>query len=445
MGDFQNTSMSLFSYQKQILYDISTITSIVVAIIVTYVCLKNGIYEVFPYFYLIPVVLIAYTRPKFGIYGTVLIGWLYFVLVYFWEIPDSQLFTLATIRFYLFVSIGVLVSVFSQEYWKGQETKNTLYNHSQAGIFSINTKTLEITDVNRKFAQMIGCECGDLIKKNLSSIISGSAERKSFLAKLDDFSRVEDIEVYLSGRDGLGRWALISASHIDEENIVCTVVDINDQKETQHSLMLANRKLHLLSTITRHDIFNKLTSTYGYLDLLRLKCPDPVPSDYISKLEDTTKEIQNLIAETQVYQDLGTQEPLWLELDKLTKTLRVPATVALNVNLKDVEVLADPMLKKVFSNLLDNSFRHGEHVTEIRVSFHKSDEDLVVVWEDNGIGIADDEKERIFDWGFGKNTGHGMFLIREILSLTNITIKETGESRKGARFEITVPRGSFRM
>ena len=101
------------------------------------------------------------------------------------------------------------------------------------------------------------------------------------------------------------------------------------------------------------------------------------------------------------------------------------------------------MLKKVFSNFLDNSLRHGERVTEIRVL--SAGEDLIVVWEDNGVGIAAEEKERIFEWGFGKSTGLGMFLIREILSLTSITIKETGQPGKGVQFEITVPEGHDRF
>jgi signal transduction histidine kinase len=102
------------------------------------------------------------------------------------------------------------------------------------------------------------------------------------------------------------------------------------------------------------------------------------------------------------------------------------------------------MFEKVFTNLLDNSIRHGQRVTEIRVSSHQSGRDMVVVWEDNGTGVAADEKERIFGQGFGKNTGLGLFLIREILSLTGITITETGEPGKGARFEITVPDRQYR-
>ncbi len=55
-----------------------------------------------------------------------------------------------------------------------------------------------------------------------------------------------------------------------------------------------------------------------------------------------------------------------------------------------------------------------------------------------------EDKERIFEWGFGKNTGLGLALSREILGITGITIHESGSPGKGAMFEITVPPGSFR-
>ena len=110
-----------------------------------------------------------------------------------------------------------------------------------------------------------------------------------------------------------------------------------------------------------------------------------------------------------------------------------------------VQIFSDPMLERGFFNLLDNSIRHGERVTEIRVSSHQSDGNLVVVWEDNGIGVENSEKEQIFDRGFGKNTGLGLFLVREILSLTCITITENGEPEKGTRFEVMVPNTGYRI
>lgn len=84
-------------------------------------------------------------------------------------------------------------------------------------------------------------------------------------------------------------------------------------------------------------------------------------------------------------------------------------------------------------------------MTQIRVASRPAGENLVIVWEDDGAGIAADNKELIFERGFGKNTGLGMFLVREILSLTGISIVENGVEGKGARFEMTVPAGSWRI
>ncbi|MCX6698237.1 MAG: hypothetical protein NTV84_11985 [Methanoregula sp.] len=64
--------------------------------------------------------------------------------------------------------------------------------------------------------------------------------------------------------------------------------------------------------------------------------------------------------------------------------------------------------------------------------------------EDDGDGVHAGEKERLFTQGFGKNTGLGLFLSREILAITGITITENGTLGKGARFEIHVPAGMWR-
>ncbi|MDD1696400.1 MAG: sensor histidine kinase, partial [Methanoregula sp.] len=61
-----------------------------------------------------------------------------------------------------------------------------------------------------------------------------------------------------------------------------------------------------------------------------------------------------------------------------------------------------------------------------------------------GKGIPVTEKEKIFEFGYGKGTGFGLFLIRELLGNTGITITETGEPGKGVKFEIVIPKGKFR-
>ena len=437
------------SRQKQILFDICTFASVIAAILLTYVCLTNGIYEVFPYFYLIPVVLIAFSRPKLGIYGTVLMGWLYFMLVWLWERPDSQLFTLATIRFYIFVSLGVLISVYSQEYQREEQKKRNLYYHSQAGAFSFNKKSLKITDTNQKFADMIQYDSDILKTRTLSDIIPSSAERELFLSRIDDLQITGDIELGLLARDETARWVLVSSVKMEEDEIVCTAVDITDHKEARNALILTNRKLNLLINITRHDILNQVTGLRAVVELSKEKTTDPDMLRFIEREETAAQNIQRQIEFAKNYEGIGAHAPEWQNIGKRVEELRSTVTdlrIDASAGLDTVEIFADPLLDKVFENLIDNSRRHGERVRHLSFSMQQDcPEFFSIVYEDDGIGVQETDKARIFEKGFGKNTGLGLFLSREILSITGLTMRETGISGNGARFEILVPKGKYRF
>jgi len=121
-------------------------------------------------------------------------------------------------------------------------------------------------------------------------------------------------------------------------------------------------------------------------------------------------------------------------------------SVIVEVDRPDLEILADPLFLKVFYNLIDNSLRYaGEGLQKIRVESQRSDDGLVITYTDDGVGVPDGDKKHLFERGFGKNTGFGLFLSREILSITGITIDETGTFGKGAEFTLRVPPGMYRF
>jgi PAS domain S-box-containing protein len=151
---------------------------------------------------------------------------------------------------------------------------------------------------------------------------------------------------------------------------------------------------------------------------------------------------------TREYEETGAGSQAWQHCRTLVD--RAAAQVApRNVVLKNdlpygIEVLADPLISRIFYNLADNAVRHGRKITTIRFSAEESGHDLLITCEDNGDGIPVDLKNKIFERGFGKHTGFGLFLSREILSITGIAIRETGEPGNGARFEIRIPEGYWR-
>lgn len=220
--------------------------------------------------------------------------------------------------------------------------------------------------------------------------------------------------------------------------------DVTGKKKGETALRRINRHLSLLNSVTRHDILNKITSILGYLDLAEEITTDSYLQELHKKVASAIQDISEQVEFAAIYQDIGTQEPHWHDIASILPDKHVPDNVTVQKKLDDVLLLADPMLPKVFFNLLDNSIRHGRTVSSIRISMRKEEEYLRIIWEDNGCGIPVDEKEQIFERGFGKNSGLGLFLIREILSITRISIVETGQPGIGARFEIIVPRGSFK-
>ena len=232
--------------------------------------------------------------------------------------------------------------------------------------------------------------------------------------------------------------------------VIAVIRDITKRKRDWEALRKANRKLNLLSGITRHDIKNQLLSLNGFLEISKKYLGDAAKtSEFIGKEEKILKILERQITFTKEYEAVGVNAPVWQDCRTLVETAATQVLLGIDLVNNDLpaglEVFADPLIVKVCYNLMDNAVHHGGKITTIRFFMEERDGDHIVVCEDDGIGIPADEKEKIFERGFGKNTGIGLFLAREILSITGITITENGEPGKGARFEMTVPKGAWRF
>ncbi|MFA4877659.1 MAG: PAS domain S-box protein [Methanoregula sp.] len=219
--------------------------------------------------------------------------------------------------------------------------------------------------------------------------------------------------------------------------------DITEMKQVQNAIRESNRKLNLLSSITRHDVANQLTVVQGYAQLAALRKPEPVIADFLLKISSAVDTIQSQIEFTRSYQDLGVQAPAWHPVGNVVRSVRPPG-IELDCTCESCEIFTDPMIAKVFFNLFDNAVRYGERVTMVTVACERAGDELIITFADNGVGIPLNEKQKIFEKGYGRHTGFGLFLVREILSITRISIHETGSHGKGARFEIAVPNGAYR-
>ena len=217
--------------------------------------------------------------------------------------------------------------------------------------------------------------------------------------------------------------------------------------EKNHELKQVVQKLHLLSGITRHDILNKITALNGYVALIREQIPESEPMEYIDRTKDIIGVITKQITFTRDYQEIGIHSPEWQNINEIIKratgSLDIQS-VLVEYNQEGLEIFADPLLERIFYNLFENSLRHGIDLTSIHLFMENQGENLMIVYEDDGGGVPDAEKENIFIRKYYKNSGFGLFLSREILEITGFLIQEKGEVGIGVRFEITIPNGYFR-
>jgi PAS domain S-box-containing protein len=235
----------------------------------------------------------------------------------------------------------------------------------------------------------------------------------------------------------------------DNTVVAVTVVssDITERKRVEKSLEITNKKLNLMNDITRHDILNQLTVLNSFLNLADEQTDDRTVKKYLVKSEQVSETIQSQILFARDYQNIGIGSPQWQNINTTIQHARQSLKikqVTVDDKFPGMEIYADPLLEKVFYNLLDNALRYAGPSPEVQFRYRTEPDILIITCEDNGPGIPSGEKEHLFTRGFGKNTGLGLFLIREILAITGISIRENGEAGHGSRFEILVPRGAYR-
>jgi len=223
---------------------------------------------------------------------------------------------------------------------------------------------------------------------------------------------------------------------------------IREINKSQLALEQARKKLNLLNTFTFQDIRSAIFTLSAYLELVGYGIFDETQKKQLEKCGVQTQKIVAALNFAKNYQDMGIHPPRWQNVSHvfvLAISHLPPLEMSRKISLHNLEIYADPLLKNAFLSLVDNVLKHAVGVTELDLRYEETEAGITLIFEDDGAGIPEEEKEKVFERGFGKNTGLGLFLCREILSITGITIKETGEPGKGARFEIVVPQGFYRF
>ena len=228
--------------------------------------------------------------------------------------------------------------------------------------------------------------------------------------------------------------------------------DITEQKKAESALIetlekmeITNEKLTVVGKLTRHDVRNKLSviANNVYLARRQMKNNSDI-SKYLDSVDLAVDQVDRIFSFARTYEMLGIEELSYVNIksciDEAISLFSGIDGVTFVNDCSRLLVLADSLLTQLFYNLIDDSLKHGQTVSKIRVCCKEANDHLKLIYEDNGIGIPENEKEIIFKEGYGKDSGYGLYLIRKICEAYAWTITETGKSGSGAQFTVTIPK-----
>jgi PAS domain S-box-containing protein len=306
-------------------------------------------------------------------------------------------------------------------------------------------------DVNDALCSMLGYSREELLTRSLKDI-----EEIESLEMIDRHMQ----EIIRNGRDRFEtRYHRKDGRIIDVEvSVVYTGTpsapfftfhhDVTERHLSARALGQATKKLNLLNMLTFDDIQNSVFGMRGFLELAHMNTKDEKCAGYLSRLDILMKKITHSLEFAHSYQDMGMKSPRWQDV---SQTFLVAIShldfsrIKHRIGLDGLEIFADPLLEQVFGILAKNTLIHGNSTTEVFVTFEKSPDTFTLIYADNGGGIPDALKSAIFSRDFQKKKGLDLYLVREILEITGMSIQETGLFGEGVRYEITVPKEGYRF
>ncbi|GEM_PF-1105218 len=217
--------------------------------------------------------------------------------------------------------------------------------------------------------------------------------------------------------------------------------------EAENILKISNKRMDLLGNITRHDIRGAITIADGYLDLIDEETDPARIREHLSKVKVAVRKVLGIVEVARTYQINGAMNIKWSSLDSALEHARSSVDlhdVTFENRSEDWTILIDPLLEMVCSNILSNSILHGGHVTRIQVSTEERADGLRLTIEDDGVGIAPDQKEKVFSFITPVGIPHGLTIARRILEAEQIKIEEIGVLGEGAKFVLHFPAGLYR-
>ena len=256
------------------------------------------------------------------------------------------------------------------------------------------------------------CPCGEILKtktsisKEMSNPQSGKCSLVSAFPIFDEKDQfIGVVHIHRDITDIKKQETLTLVAQENLENLALAL------KQSE----LLNEKLNIIGAFARHDIRNKLAVINGNVYLARKTAKEnPMLLTKLDQIDIASHNIVRILDFSKDYEALGSKALSLVNagkaVDDAASAFQDLEGIKFKNECADFKVLADDMLTTIFHNLIENSLKYGEKVTQIKVYFEtNADGSATIVYEDDGVGLDDAVRPKLFEKGVGKGTGYGLY------------------------------------
>ncbi|OYD91280.1 PAS domain-containing sensor histidine kinase [Nostoc sp. 'Peltigera membranacea cyanobiont' 210A] len=338
----------------------------------------------------------------------------------------------------------------------------SIFENAVEGIFQSSPDGHYIT-ANPALARIYGYSVAQEVTANFTDIEQLYVDpnrRAEFVRLMEKYGSVSDFESQIYRQDGSIVWISEKAYAVRDEHLKLLyyeglIEDITQRKQTEEELRVF---FHAVS----HDLRNPVLGTLMVLKNLLARSEENIAisrsilermiqsSDrqlnLINSLMEThISEVQGVVLQRQTVQLLTVVEAAIADLEPLLAQNQAKLTNLVSADLPLVN--ADPtQLWRVFSNLIVNALKHNPPGLLLTINATREGEMIYCTVSDNGVGISQQQSDRLFDLYFrgasirnSVSLGLGLYLCKQIINAHGGEIGVNSALDEGANFWFTLP------
>lgn len=342
---------------------------------------------------------------------------------------------------------------------KDSENRYRSFVENATDAIFIATPSSTYIDVNKRACQLLGYSREELLKLSSKDILFEEDISMSPMAVADLIKDKILLTVRtLKHKDGKGIPTEISSRLLPDGNIISIVRDITERKKTEEELMQKIREMDAFIYRASHDLRGPLASISGLAMIGKNELNNELADFYFNKIHDSINRLDSIIQElsdiARVTQaQLSPSEiNLQKEVEDILESLNSLPNFS-NINfIKQVTIptfLCDKILLIIIlQNLIINSINYSDASKEhqfIKISAKEYEKDIMIIVEDNGIGMAVDIQHRVFDMFYrgttvSKGSGLGMYIVKNAVKKLKGVISLKSEEGVGTAVSIQLPK-----